>query len=240
MKNKVVFISGGDKGIGSAIVEKMAKDGYQVISTYNVNKKGAKLLENKYQNVEFFQCNVLNYARVKNVIKTILKKYKNVDIVINNLGAFKDRLFVNMAKDDWDNIIDINLKSLYYFTHAFLEGMVQNNWGRIVNISSIAGQQGGFGKTNYSAAKSGMIGFTKSLSLEVASKGITVNAIAPGAIDADMFWAIPEKYRKQIIETIPMKRIGRPQEVAELVYFLSGVNAAFITGQVISINGGAY
>ncbi|MFA6281847.1 MAG: 3-oxoacyl-ACP reductase FabG [Candidatus Omnitrophota bacterium] len=240
MKKKVVFVSGGDKGIGLAIVEKMAENDYQVISTYNVNKKGAKLLENKYQNVEFFQCNVLNYIRVKNVIRTILKKYKNVDIVVNNLGAFKDQSFVKMTKNNWDNIIDINLKSLYYFTHDFLNGMIKNNWGRIINISSIAAQQGGFGKTNYSAAKSGMIGFTKSLSLEVASKGVTVNAIAPGAIDADMFWAIPEKYRKQIVEAIPMKRIGQPQEVAELVYFLSGDNAAFITGQMLSINGGAY
>ena len=239
MTKRVVFVSGGDKGIGKAIVERMAESNYQVISTYNVNRKGAISLEKKYQNVEFLQCNVLNYTSVKNTIKTILKKYKKVDIVVNNLGAFKDKLFIKMTKYEWDSVIDINLKSLYYFTHYFLTGMVENHWGRIVNISSIAAQQGGYGKTNYSAAKSGIIGFTKALSLEVAVKGITVNTVAPGAIDTDMFWSIPEKYRKQIIETIPMKRIGQPQEVAEVVYFLSGDCASFITGQLLAINGGA-
>lgn len=238
MKN--VFVSGGDKGIGKAVVEKLSKLKYRVIFTYNINVKGAKLIEKTYHQSYCYQCNFKNKENIKNTIKKILKKHKYIDIIINNAGSSSDDRFINMSEADWENIININLNSVFYFTQAFLPHMIKNNWGRIINITSIAAQKGAFGKTNYSAAKAGIIGFTKSLSLELASKGITVNAIAPGAINTDMYRSIPEKYRKKIIEDIPMNRLGLPEEIAELIYFLSSDNASYITGQVININGGSY
>lgn len=238
MKN--VFVSGGDKGIGKAIVQKLVKLKYRVVFTYNTNVKEAILIEETCHQSYGYQCNFKDKENIKYTIKEILNKHKYIDIIINNVGTSNDDKFINLSEADWEDVINVNLNSVFYFTQAFLPHMIRNKWGRIINMTSITAQKGAFGAANYSTAKAGLIGFTKSLSLELASKGITVNAIAPGAIDTDMFRSIPEKYRKKIIEGIPMNRLGQPAEVAELIYFLSSNDASYITGQVININGGAY
>jgi len=237
---KKVFITGGDRGIGKAIVEKMASSGYFVIFTYNKNKKGAMEIKKKYNHTDFYQCNIQDLKSVRTTIKEVLTKYKSIDILVNNLGTNIDRFFIKMEWEAWSEVIDINLKSCYHFTHAFISNMTNLRWGRIINMSSITAFKGGYGISNYSASKAGISGFTKCLAIELAKYQITVNAIAPGIIDTDMFKNIPTEYRSEMIKTIPLKRIGLPQEVADLVFFLVSNNASYITGQTIHINGGLF
>lgn len=238
MKN--VFVSGGDKGIGKAIVEKLTKLGYSVIFTYHTNINGARIVEKMCNQSYSYQCNFKDINSIKKTIGSILNKHKKIDIVINNAGTNIDNTFTNLSEDDWNDVIDINLKSVFYFTQAFIPYMIKNNFGRIINFSSITAFKGGCGIVNYSSSKAGIIGFTKSLAIEVASKGITVNAIAPGYINTDMFRNIPKDLQTKIIDSIPMKRLGNPEEVADLISFLVNDKASYITGQVIHINGGIY
>lgn len=237
---KIVFITGGSKGIGKAVVSKVSSIYKHVIFTYNSDLDGAKNLKNSIQNTSYYQYDLRDFDKAEEISKEIINTYGGIDILINNAGADRDAVFTKMVKEDWDDVININLKSLYNMTHFFLPGMIEKKWGRIINLTSIAAFTGAFGKSNYSAAKSGIIGFTKSLALEVASKGITVNAVAPGAIETDMFLRIPQKYRDKILENIPCKRLGTPDEVADLVSFLISDKATYITGQTIHINGGSF
>lgn len=236
-----VFITGGSSGIGKAIVEKFAKDqNYFVYFTYNTNAKSANELMKKYSNTEAFQCNITDAVSIKDVIVALQNKSILIDILVNNAGIVNDSSFVKMTEDKWKNVINTNLLTLYNFTHSFINDMIIKSWGRIINLSSVSGLKGLFGQTNYSASKAGVIGFTKALALETAKKGITVNAIAPGMIDTDMIKSIPQQYLDTILNSIPANRFGKPEEVADLAYFLASDNAAYITGQVISINGGMY
>jgi NAD(P)-dependent dehydrogenase (short-subunit alcohol dehydrogenase family) len=239
MVKKNVFITGGDKGIGKAIVEKFAKENYNVSFTYKTNKTGAQKIKEKYPDIEYYQCDITDYNCVKNIVKNYLKKNDYLDILINNAGITKDKTFKNMNKNDWDIVIDVNLKSIFNFTHEFLSH-IRNDSGRIINISSVVGQKGAFGQTNYAASKAGIIGFTKSLSLELAKDNITVNSIAPGMIDTDMTRQIPKDYMDKIIQEIPLSRLGDAKEIAELIFYLSKDEAKYITGQVLNINGGYY
>jgi NAD(P)-dependent dehydrogenase (short-subunit alcohol dehydrogenase family) len=238
--SKVVFITGGSRGIGKAVVEKLASEGHMVIFTYLNHSQEAEELTNNFGSVFSYQNDQNDYETTQSIAAEVLNKYSRVDILINNAGIMKDKTFAKMDKETWDEVINTNLKSLYNFTSAFLPAMVENRWGRIVNLSSVAGVQGAFGKTNYSAAKAGVIGFTKALALELAAKKITVNAIAPGMVETDMIKAIPEKYREQIINNIPAKRFAEPQEIAELVSWLTSEKAEYVTGQVLHVNGGMY
>lgn len=238
--NKVVFITGGDKGIGRAIVLRLAELYENVIFTYRTNIEGARAILDSHHNITCYPCDLSDIQQVKTVAVDVLKKFGRVDILINNAGSENDATFMKMDEKQWIDVINVNLMSLYYFAHSFIPDMINNSWGRVVNFTSIAGYTGAFGKSNYSAAKAGVVGFTKSLALEFGNKNITVNAISPGAICTDMLMRIPEKYRGKILENIPMQRFGEANEVADLVEFLISNKASYINGQTIHINGGSY
>jgi acetoacetyl-CoA reductase len=236
--NKTVFITGGSRGIGRAIVNKFSENGFNVLFTYNESKTLAMELESN--TVKAFQCNSENLDEIMELEKKLKIKDYRVDILINNAGITSDRTFKNLKNEDWEKVINIDLNSAFYFCKIFFNWMIDNKWGRIINISSIIGQKGGFGQANYSAAKAGLIGLTKTIALETAKKGITVNAIAPGFVDTDMFRDISKDIKDKIISDIPLKRLGKPVEIASLCYFLASESASYITGQVIGINGGLY
>lgn len=235
-----VLVTGGDKGIGKAIVEKLASSHRHIVFTYNSNQTGAEELASGLANVSCYQCELGNRERIAEVITAIKDTIGDIDVLINNAACDKDAVFSKMSKDLWDDVLNVNLRSLYDLTFPFVKSMSEKKWGRIVNLTSIAGFTGAFGKSNYAASKAGVVGFTKSLSLELAGKGITVNAIAPGAIATDMLMRIPEKYLATIMQNIPARRFGEPSEVAELIAFLVSDQASYITGQSIHINGGSY
>lgn len=238
--NKVVFITGGDKGIGKSIVLRLAERYDHVIFTYNTNIQDSKEITAGYNNIKCYQCDLSDTNKIKDISEKVLYEFGRVDILINNAGVENDATFLKMSEDQWTDIIRINLVSIYHFAHYFIPSMVINRWGRILNLTSIAGFTGAFGKSNYSAAKAGIVGFTKSLALEIGNKNITVNAISPGAICTDMLKRIPEKYRNKILENIPMQRFGNVEEVADLAEFLISDKASYINGQTIHINGGSY
>lgn len=239
-RKKVVFITGGDKGIGRAIVERMAGLSDTVIFTYNTNQIGADEIRAGHPNTIAFRCDLNDRQLTLDLADQVNSEYGGVDILINNAGYDNDAVFAKMDAGQWDSVLDVNLRSIFNLTHSFVGGMIDRGWGRIINLTSIAGFTGAFGKSNYAAAKAGIVGFTKSLAMELGSKGITVNAIAPGAIRTDMLLRIPEKYRMKILENIPSHRLGEPEEVADLAEFLAGNKATYINGQTIHINGGSY
>ena len=239
-KDKIVVVTGGDKGIGKAIVEKMASLYKYVIFTYNTNERGADQLSSSLPNTHAFQCDLQDKEQINETIRLILDRFHKVDIFINNAGYDDDAVFMKMSEEQWDSVIDINLRSIFNFTRPFVDVMIKNGWGRIVYLTSIAAFTGAHGKSNYAASKAGIVGFAKSLAIELGSKNITVNAIAPGAIKTDMLMRIPEKYRNVILENIPSRRFGEPEEVANLVEFLVSNKACYINGQTIHINGGSY
>lgn len=238
---KNVFVTGGSSGIGRAIVEKFASySNYFVYFTYNSNFTSANDIERKFSNTKSYQCDITENIKVQELLQLLKDTNVTIDILVNNAGIMKDSTFLKMSQNVWDDVIDFNLKSLFPITQPLLTGMVERGWGRVINLSSVAGIEGAFGKTNYSASKAGVIGFSKSLALETARKGVTVNVVAPGMIDTNMIKSIPDQYMQKILESIPMNRFGKPEEVAALVYFLASDNAAYITGQAISVNGGMH
>lgn len=237
---KIVLVTGGDKGIGCAITRRMAEEHGKVVFTYNHNRTGAEELLSERPELACYQCNLRDRRQVKEMTRAIVREHGTIDILINNAGYDNDAIFAKMDEEQWDSVLDINLRALYNVLHPFVEPMKAKNWGRIVNLTSIAGFTGAFGKSNYATAKAGMVGLTKSLAMELGGNGITVNAIAPGAIHTDMLMRIPEKYRARILENIPAKRFGKPDEVADLASFLVSDHATYINGQTIHINGGSY
>ena len=237
MKN-IAFVTGGNGGIGTAIVGRLLKENYFVVYTYNENDPDPSGILQKYPDSISYHCNLLDRTEVDTLSQTVLNQYGKVDVLINNAGVMNDSLFIKMKREEWEYVIDVNLKSIFSFSHAFLPGMIKQRYGRIINISSITGLKGFGGKTNYSASKAGIVGFTRSLAAEVASKGVTVNAIAAGMIDTKMIKAIPEKAMIAILGDIPAHRLGKPVEVAALVAFLAGEESSYITGEAISISGG--
>ena len=240
MNNKKVLITGGDKGIGRAIAERMASLGAKVAFTYNRNIDGANEVTALHENTKSFQCDLGSSESILKLIKDVKEYLGGVDILINNAGYDNDATFVKMQEEQWNSVLDVNLRSMFPVTKAFIDGMIENGWGRIINLTSIAGYTGAFGKANYAAAKAGVVGFTKSLAMEFGKKGITVNGIAPGAVQTDLLMRIPEKYLDVIINNIPCKRLGHTSEVADLAEFLASDKATYINGQTIHINGGSY
>jgi acetoacetyl-CoA reductase len=244
--SRVALITGGMGGLGEAICIKMAALGYQVVTTYSPGNKTWKewldTMAKQGHNFKAYACDVADFDSCKACVEQIVKDLgRPVDVLVNNAGITRDMTFKKMDKVNWDAVMSTNLDSAFNMTKQVCDGMLERNWGRIINISSVNGQKGAFGQTNYSAAKAGMHGFTKALALEVARKGVTVNTISPGYIGTKMVMAIPaDVLDSKIIPQIPMGRLGKPEEVAGLVAYLASEEAAFLTGANIAINGGQH
>ena len=244
-QKRIALVTGGMGGLGESICTKMADQGYRVVATYSTNNTRADQwkVEMKSLGYEFYtaQVDVSDYDSCTKAVAKVEKEVGPIDILINNAGITRDMTFKKMTKVDWDAVMKTNLDSVFNMTKPVVDGMVERGWGRIINVSSVNGQKGAFGQTNYSAAKAGMHGFTKALALEVAKKGVTVNTISPGYIGTKMVMAIPKEILDtKILPQIPVGRLGKPEEVAGLIIYLTSDEAAFITGANISINGGQH
>ena len=245
MTKRVALITGGMGGLGETISTKMSDAGYQVAVTYSpTNKTSASwLADMKGKGYAFraYPCDVVSYESCTGCVAQVVKDMGVVDILVNNAGITKDMTFKKMTKADWDAVVHTNLDSAFNMSKQVHDGMMDRGWGRIINVSSVNGSKGAFGQTNYAAAKAGMHGFTKSLALESARKGVTVNTISPGYIGTKMVTAIPkEVLDSKILPQIPLSRLGKPEEVAGLIIYLCSEEAAFVTGANIAINGGQH
>jgi len=237
---RVAVVSGGSRGIGAAISKALHSAGYRVAANYAGNDAAAAKF-NTETGIPVYKWDVSNYVACAEGLKKIGEDLGPIDILINNAGITRDTMFHKMTPEQWYEVINTNLNSLFNMTRPVIEGMRQRGFGRIVNISSINGQKGQLGQTNYTASKAGDIGFTKSLAQENAGKGITVNAVCPGYIATDMVKAVPaEVLEKSVLPLIPVRRLGEPEEVARCVVFLVADDAGFITGSTLTVNGGQY
>ena len=241
LNGKIALITGGAQGIGRFISEELAGQGAHVILA-DINLEGAEKtaieIKSSGGQASAVKIDVSSATDVQGVFDSILKEYKPVDIVVNNAGITRDGLLVRMKEVDWDLVLNINLKGSFLCSQQAVKQMMKQKSGSIVNIASIVGVMGNFGQSNYSASKSGLIGFTKTLAREVAPRGIRANAVAPGFIDTEMTRVLEESVRSKLIEQIPLARLGQPEDVASCVSFLVSDNASYITGQVINVNGG--
>ena len=242
---RVALVTGGMGGLGEAICIKLVALGYKVVTTYSPSNKTHEswlaTMKDQGYNFTAYPCDVSDYDSAQTCIAAVERDIGPVDVLVNNAGITRDMTFKKMDKVNWDAVMKTNLDSVFNMTKPVADGMVDRGWGRIINISSVNGQKGAFGQTNYSAAKAGVHGFTKALALEVARKGVTVNTISPGYIGTKMVMEIPkEVLDSKIIPQIPMARLGKPEEVAGLVAYLSSEEAAFVTGANIAINGGQH
>ena len=245
MTQRIAVVTGGMGGLGEAICIKLYGMNFQVIATYSPGntKSAAWLADMKKLGHSFHavQVDVADFDSCDKAVKQIESEVGPIDVLVNNAGITRDTTFKKMGKTDWDAVMRTNLDSVFNMTKAVLDDMVDRGWGRVINVSSVNGQKGAFGQTNYSAAKAGMHGFTKALALEVARKGVTINTISPGYIGTKMVMAIPkEVLDSKIIPQIPVGRLGKPEEVAGLVAYLCSEEAAFVTGANIAINGGQH
>jgi 3-oxoacyl-(acyl-carrier-protein) reductase len=243
-EKRTAFVTGGSRGIGQAICERLAADGMNVAIGYNRNTPQAQRLVDRLRErgamARAYQGSVENIYDVKKVLDQAIDDFEGLDILVNNAGITEDKTLRKMRSESWLRVIQVNLFGTFHCCREILEHMLERGYGRIINISSIIGLSGSVGQANYAASKAGIIGFTKSLALEVAAKGITVNAVAPGFIVTEMTEKIPPEIYRKIESSIPMKRFGTPEEVARVVSFLADERSAYITGQVYSINGGLY
>ncbi len=240
---RTVLVTGATGGLGTAMCKKLHKDGFKVVGNYHTKEKAEKWMKQMQAegfDIELFYGDVGDFASAAEMIKEIEQKVGTVDTLVNNAGITRDSRLINMKPEDWYAVINTNLNSVYNCTKNVIQGMIDRQFGRIINISSVNGQRGQFGQTNYSAAKAGMHGFTKSLAVEVAKYGVTVNTISPGYIGTDMVMAVPEKVLNQIVAQVPLGRLGGTHEVAHLVSFLASEETSFITGANYSINGGQH
>ncbi|PKK82310.1 MAG: 3-oxoacyl-ACP reductase [candidate division Zixibacteria bacterium HGW-Zixibacteria-1] len=240
-KGKTALITGSARGLGKAIAEKLASLGAAVvISDVLMEQAEETVREFKEKGYEAFafKADVTSGEDVKNMFDTVIAKYEKIDIVVNNAGITKDTLLIRMSEESWDKVISVNLKGAFLVTQAAAKVMMKQRYGRIVNISSVVGRMGNVGQANYSASKAGLIGLTKSSARELAARGITVNAIAPGFIETEMTKSLPEAVRESFMQSTPLKRFGQPQDVASAVAFLASDEASYITGQVLGIDGG--
>ena len=244
MSKKIALVTGGMGGLGTAICKALAADGFTMVANClpGFPQKDDWLATTRAEGYDFHAAegNVADYESCAAMVKKIEAEIGPVDVLVNNAGITRDGMFRKMGKGDWDAVLATNLDSVFNVTHQVLMGMAERGWGRVINMSSVNGVKGQFGQANYSAAKAGILGFTKAIAQEMAAKGVTVNAIAPGYIGTDMVMAIKPEVREQIVGTIPMGRLGRPEEIGHLVRYLASDLAGFMTGATLNINGGLH
>lgn len=243
LEGKIVLVTGASRGIGKAISDMLGAQGATVIGTATT-ESGAEAISQRFAAAgvtgQGMCLDVSDETSVEAVIKSIGDKYGAVGILVNNAGITRDNLLMRMKDDEWDSVVNTNLSSVYRLSKACLRPMMKARTGRIINIASVVGSCGNAGQTNYSAAKAGMLGFTKSLAQEVGSRGITVNAVAPGMIDTDMTRELPDSQRDALLASIPLGRLGQPEEIASVVAFLASDAGGYVTGETIHVNGGMY
>ena len=236
---KVAFVTGGPRGIGRASTARLAAGGFKVAAGYCDNDEAARTCADSL-GVMVVKGDVGRFEDCRESVETVAGRLGPVDVLVNNAGITRDVMLHKMSPEVWSEVIGVNLNSLFNMTRQVIEGMRERNWGRVINISSINGQKGQMGQTNYAASKAGVIGFTKALALENGRKGVTVNCIAPGYVDTEMVQAVPEKVLEGIVAQIPVGRLGRAEEIAEMVAFLAGDQAGFVTGATLTMNGGHF
>ncbi|SFZ76770.1 3-oxoacyl-ACP reductase FabG [Chitinimonas taiwanensis] len=243
LQGKVALVTGASRGIGRAIAESLGREGAIVIGTAT-SDSGAAAIAGYLQEAGLqgtgLALDVNDAAAVDAALDQIEKAHGPVAVLVNNAGITRDQLLMRMKEDDWDAVMDTNLRSVYRLSKAVLRGMMKARWGRIISIASVVGASGSAGQTNYAAAKAGMMGFTKSLAREVGSRNITVNCVAPGFIDTDMTAVLAEDYKQKLLAQIPLERLGRPEEIADAVTFLASDKAAYVTGNTLHVNGGMF
>jgi len=243
LENKITLVTGASRGIGQAIALKLGQLGAVVIGTATT-ESGANTINQYFEKAGIkgmgITLNVNDTEQINNTIQIIREKFGEVEILINNAGVTRDNLLVRMKDEEWDEIIETDLKSVFRLSRAVLRAMMKARYGRIINISSVVGAMGNMGQTNYAAAKAGIFGFSKSLAREVGSRNITVNCVAPGFIDTDMTRALADELQQNLIQHVPLGRLGRPEEVASAVAFLASSAAGYITGTTLHVNGGMY
>jgi 3-oxoacyl-(acyl-carrier-protein) reductase len=244
LEGKISLVTGGSRGIGRAVVLALADAGADVAFTYQNSKDQsevlAKAVEQKGVRCKAYQADVASAEEMQKVVKQVVADLGPVAILVNNAGITRDKSFLKMTKQMWDEVMHVNLDGVFYTTQLVAQDMIGAGWGRIINISSIVGQTGNFGQANYAATKGAVISFTETLARELARKGITVNAVAPGFIETDMVKGMAEQALAQVKAMTPMGRLGKPEEIADAVVFLAGPNSSYVTGQVLAVNGGMY
>jgi acetoacetyl-CoA reductase len=243
MAQKIAYVTGGMGGIGTAICQRMHKEGFKVIAGCGPSRDHVKWINEQRALGYTFHASVGNVADWQSTVDAFTKavaEHGVIDVLVNNAGITKDRMFLKMTPEDWKAVIDTNLNSMFYVTKQVVPGMVEKGWGRVIQISSVNGEKGQAGQTNYSAAKAGMHGFTMALAQEVAAKGVTVNTVSPGYIVTVMVRAIKPEVLEKIIATIPVKRLGTPEEIGSIVAWLAGEDSGFTTGADFSCNGGLH
>ena len=240
LEKRNIFVTGATGGIGGSIIETLNQNGANIIAS-GTNEEKLNRIKSKYKNIKTINFNVSNHKKIDSLVEEVSDSFNGkIDGLINNAGINNDNLSLRMSLDEWQKVIDINLTSTFLLSKFFIKKMLKNKYGKIVNITSIVGHTGNIGQSNYAASKSGIIGMSKSLALEYAKKNITINCVSPGFIDTDMTEKIDEKFKAQLIEKIPINRLGQPKDVANVVSFLMSDLSNYITGETIHINGGMY
>jgi len=243
MAQKVAYVTGGMGGIGTAICQRLHKEGFKVIAGCGPTRDFAKWLDEQKAQGYTFYASVGNVGEWESTVQAFSKakaEHGSIDVLVNNAGITRDRMFLKMSREDWDAVIETNLNSMFNVTKQVVSDMVEKGWGRIINISSVNGEKGQAGQTNYSAAKAGMHGFSMALAQELANKGVTVNTVSPGYIGTEMVKAIRQDVLDKIVATIPVKRLGEPSEIASIIGWLAGEESGYTTGADFSCNGGLH
>ena len=241
-EKKTVLVTGGSRGIGKEVALKYAENGYNIVINYVSSNTDVEELKKEFEQkgaeALILKADVTNTQEVENVVNKAIEKFGTIDVLVNNAGITKDNLLMRMTEEEFDKVININLKGTYVVTKAVIKYMMKKRCGSIINLSSVVGVAGNAGQCNYSASKAGIIGFTKSLAKELSSRNIRVNAVAPGFIETDMTSVLSDSVKENINSQIPLKRMGSPREVANVIYFLGNDDSSYITGQVINVDGG--
>ncbi|UVK76901.1 MAG: 3-oxoacyl-[acyl-carrier-protein] reductase FabG [Sodalis sp. Fle] len=239
-KGKIVLVTGANRGIGRAIAEMLMARGATIVGTATSERGAATISVYLGNSGKGMQLNISNQDSIEIFLKKMRAEFGDADILVNNAGITRDNLLIRMKENEWQSILDTNLTSVYRMSKAVIRAMIKKRYGRIITIGSVVGSMGNAGQTNYAAAKAGLIGFSKSLACEVASRGITVNVVAPGFIATDMTEVLMDKHRTDILSQIPANRLGDPKEIASAVVFFASDEASYITGETIHVNGGMY